>query len=275
MQHAVPDLALDGDACPPRLVDEGHHVVELHLARAEVNEERREPVELRVRRGRERVLPVPVAEVHRGEVLHPLARHDRVEQRTLRVRGAAPLEVDPRREERGSRGERLAGVAQRHERRQREAAAGRVSGEDEARRPPGRPQQSARRGEGVKEPRRERVLGREPVVERERDAAERARDAARVRTVAGGRAERVATAVKVEERPARVGACRDEPLGRDPPTTMGSAATSGRAGSIATMASTYARTPSRVRCAGRCLSRYARTESISALAMTNSRARTR
>ena len=100
-------------------------------------------------------------------------------------------------------------------RRDDEAAAGAVAGDRDAAGPDAARQQKAVAGERVVDRRRERVLGRQPVVERQRRDLGGAAGLGHQMPVAVERADHIAAAVQVEERRVALVARGEGPFGGD------------------------------------------------------------
>jgi hypothetical protein len=193
-----------GGAC-----DQPERVVEQDLCRADLDEQRRQALEVREDRAGQLVRRVRAGQVQVGGLLHVRAAEQRVVVAPRVDARTRQREVGPRREQDRPDGHRQAFRPRRDQRRERQAAAGRVACDDD--RLIG--QLSVRR-QRVVDSGRERVLRREPVLQRHRGhTAPAGQRRGQVRPGPRG-ADHVATAVQVEDDAGLVGAVDPDVEGR-------------------------------------------------------------
>ncbi|ABA48847.1 DNA-binding response regulator, LuxR family [Burkholderia pseudomallei 1710b] len=208
VRHLRPYLQLDVHARRARLLGDAPRIVEQHLGAARLDEERRQSREIRVERRRMRMRARRVAEIKARRAAERRAREHRIEPVVRAQRIARRGEIGPRREQHRARRQRIARVAQRDERREREAAARRIAAEHDRLRRRAGGHELPVRGERIVERGRKRMLGREPIVERERAHAGELRQREHERAVRLRRTEVIAAAVEIQQHPAALRAPR-------------------------------------------------------------------
>src|SRR5438309_1385345 len=132
VDHRRPFLQCDLHAGRLRALPEATRVVEQHLVAADLHQQRRQTVQMRVERRDERRLAIAAAHVGLRHPLDALARDDGIDGRPGDVARGAVREIHPRRDADAAGRPRQPAIAQREQRRHRESAPRRVAGHDDA-----------------------------------------------------------------------------------------------------------------------------------------------
>jgi hypothetical protein len=128
---------------------------------------------------------------------------------------AAQVQVGPRRDDDSRAGQRVAGVTQRHERREGQSATGGVAADDDLPGVRAAGDEPAVDGQRVLHGRRERMLGGQAVAGAEHPRLRRRRQPRDYASEPGGRAHVVGAAVEVQHHPLARHPGRGHPLRRD------------------------------------------------------------
>ena len=216
VRQVGPRLQHRGAAGCAHLVHETSRIVAQEFRIADLRKERREAVQLRIERRDERVRRRRGAVVERGAGPDAVGVEHRAAPVVLRDRRPRGGEVGPRREEKGAGGERIAGVAQDEERRERQPAAGRITADREQRRRHALRVQPAHRSDRIVHRGRERMLRGPPVLERKDARTGHRGEGGRDWAMRLGGAEQVAASVEIEHDASALAPRRMvEPLAKD------------------------------------------------------------
>ena len=140
--------------------------------------------------------------------------HHRIVRRALRHRLAGAREIGPGRDAHAARGQRRVPVAQRQQRRDREATARGVTGDDDARGIDAGAHQPAIGRDGVVDGGGEGMLGAQPIIDGESSRAAHPGQPRHQPAMRLDRADRVPAAVQIEDDPVSPVTRRIDPLAR-------------------------------------------------------------
>ncbi|EIN01455.1 LuxR family transcriptional regulator [Paraburkholderia hospita] len=200
VRHLPPDLEVDIDARCARLVRDAARIVQQDFCAAHLHEERRQTLQVCVERRCVRMGSRRVAEIQpRGPRDGRTVKH-RIDAVVGLQRRARRREIGPRRKQDRACRQRLTRIAQRDERREREAAARRIACDHDRVGLRAVFEQATVRGQYIVERGGKRVFGREPVIERERARAAARCESKGRRAMRLRRAEIIPAAMQIEDR---------------------------------------------------------------------------
>ena len=213
MDHPLGHLDRRVDACRLGPLGQPEPVVQQHLVRAHLDQERRQPAQIREQGRCQRRARIDRAEIRARHLRDAGAPHDGIGGGLGVVAATAAGEVHPRRDADGHGGQARPAVPQRQQRGDGEPAAGGVARDDEVRGRHALLQEPSIGGHRVVHGRGKRMLGRQAVVEQQRAGAGRRRDGRRQVAVRARRADHVAAAVEIQHDAPGRGRRRTQPFG--------------------------------------------------------------
>ena len=199
VRHFVPNLERDVDTRGASLFGEARRVVQQRLGVADLQQQRRQAAEVGMQRGGQRTLRVGVAQIELRHAEQPFFLHHGIDRGARRHGFPGAFHVHPRGDADTRGRQRLAGVAQGEQRRNRQPAPSRVAGDGDVAWADALGEQPTIRGHSVVHRCRKGMLGCQAVVERQYAGAGGLRQAAGHVAVRTRGTHHVAAAVHVQD----------------------------------------------------------------------------